>query len=294
MAWSENRNNGRKQSQVTVTLRITEIELFGVEFTPTIRIGWLNNDFSVFAHWKKLKYEVDKEGNQHFRVGWKSALIKFVPRSAQTLSLVLFQRVGETESPVALRTIPCSQIVDIPKTKHKFTKLPLQNLQGPVRGHISGWIRCEEFVDETVQAASWFGKYSDTGSKISETVSNSTPATQDSVDMSIDLTLEIPTVYYPFIKESDVFRGILEKHITTLQQCPYLLQPFCNGMDALQKGITVDNDSESSRDLFLALGMVVSPRDNANHGKAVWHLPENCDLDSLQFAAQEVAAQLCD
>jgi len=285
-------NSLKSNLTVTLTIRITEIEIFGVEFTPTLRMGWLNNEFSVFSHWKRLKRQVDKEGNLRCTIGWKSSLVKWVSRSTQMISLVLFQRVGETESPVALRTIPCSQILNAPTCqKHKFTNLPLMHVQGHVRGIISGWIRCEESVEENVQPNGWFGKVND---KVSETVSNSTPATQDSVDMSIDLTLEIPTVFYPFIKESDVFKGILEKHIETLIDYPFILKLFCNDVTGVSNGIVFERDGHpiGPNHLFLALGMV--QESVANIEKDVWHLPHGCDFDSLQYAAQEVAAQLCD
>jgi len=294
MAWSSRMvsdNPFKPDLTVTMTLRITEIEIFGVEFTPTLRIGWLNNEFSVFSHWKILKRQGDKEGKLRCTIGWKSSLIKFVSRSTQTISLVLFQRVGETESPVALRTIPCSQIMGAPTQKHRFTKLPLMHLQGPARGNISGWIRCEEQVEENVQPNHWFGKV--INDKVSETVSNSTPATQDSVDMSIDLTLEIPTVFYPFIRETDVFKGILEKHIETLIQHPFILKLLCNDVTRVSNGIVVDSDCKGPHHLFLALGM--APENAGSMQKNVWHVPNSgFDFDSLQFAAQEVAAQLCD
>jgi len=283
-------SNSRPTSTVTLTIRISEIELTGIEFTPTLRIGWINHEFSVFSHWKRLKKHVGKDGNIRGTIGWKSSLVKWVAKSTQMISLVLFQRVGETESPVALRTIPCKQLLaESTSQKHKFSKLPLMHMEGHVEGNITGWIRCEEPVEEIVQPNNWFGKVND---KVSETVSNSTPATQDSVDMSIDLTLEIPTVFYPFIKESDVFKDIFEKHIETLREYPYILKLFCDDMTRALNGVVVDGDCEGPGNLFLALGMV---QESAAHiKKIIWHLPNNCDFDSLKFAAQEVVAQLGD
>jgi len=196
------------EATIAMSLRISEIQIStSGNFTPTLRVGWLSSDFSVFSHWKRVKHVQDKLGNTYWKVGWKSSLVKWVSKSTNNVIIVLFQKVGETESPVAMREIPCRQILNgRPEQKHKFNKLPLQQMKNGVLGVLSGWIRCDE-VDSEESSAQQQAFAAGAKPDKASTVSQSTTLTQNSVDMSIDLTMDLPREYYPFISDEDVFKA---------------------------------------------------------------------------------------
>merc|ERR1719361_848539 len=120
-----------------MSIRIQEIMLTAPikqeekPFCPTLRVGWLSNEFSVFSHWKRVRLIEDKEsGKLIWKLGWKSSLVKWVDKSTEKIAVVLFQKVGETESPVAVREIPCQPIImGNANQKYKFSHLPLQELK---------------------------------------------------------------------------------------------------------------------------------------------------------------------
>jgi len=199
-------NNG---DTLAMSVRIQEVELTGDSSTPTLRVGWLGDDFAVFSRWKRVRHSIDRDGNVTWKLGWKSSLVKWVSKSTETIAIVLFQKVGETEIPVAKREIPCRQVINgQPGQKYKFRRLPLQELKGNVRGTLSGWVRCDEDSEEsselhgcgmTVEKAS--------------TLSHFSTFAQPSVDMSIDLTMKMLEEYYPFIINTELVRGGFRRKI---------------------------------------------------------------------------------
>jgi len=178
-----------------MSVRIREVELTGDSFTPTLRVGWLSDDFAVFSRWKRVRHSIDRDGNVTWKLGWKSSLVKWVSKSTETIAIVLFQKVGETEFPVAKREIPCRQVLNgQPGQKYKFRRLPLQELKGNARGTLSGWVR----FDEDFEESSELHGCGMTVEKVS-TLSHFSTLAQASVDMSIDLTMGMLGEYYPFI-----------------------------------------------------------------------------------------------
>jgi len=274
-------NNG---DTLAMSVRIQEVELTGDSFTPTLRVGWLSDEFSVFSHWKQVRQSTDRDGNVTWKLGWKSSLVKWVSKSTETIAIVLFQKVGETESPVAKREIPCRQIINgKPDQKYKFRRLPLQELKGNVLGTLSGWVRCDEESEESSELHQY-------GMKVEKasTLSHSTTFTQPSVDMSIDLTMEMPEEYYPFISDTDVFKTVFCKHIGTLKENQWIFGIILEYPQRLAAGVVLPERCPT--DIFIELGMYKeeSERGSDTH-IPMWQASQRLvDFDALQNAAREV------
>jgi len=272
------------EATIAMSLRISEIQIStSGNFTPTLRVGWLSSDFSVFSHWKRVKHVQDKLGNTYWKVGWKSSLVKWVSKSTNNVIIVLFQKVGETESPVAMREIPCRQILNgRPEQKHKFNKLPLQQMKNGVLGVLSGWIRCDE-VDSEESSAQQQAFAAGAKPDKASTVSQSTTLTQNSVDMSIDLTMDLPREYYPFISDEDVFKAVLFKHAETLQENQWILGVIMEFPQKIKAGVLLPENCPT--EIFIELGMYKEREDF----KPMWFAnPRQVDYQALQSAAREI------
>jgi len=272
---------------LAMSVRIQEVVLTGDSFTPTLRVGWLSDEFSVFSHWKRVRDSTDRDGNVTWKLGWKSSLVKWVSKSTETIAIVLFQKVGETESPVAKREIPCRQIINgKPDQKYKFRVLPLQELKGNVRGTLSGWVRCDEESEESSEFHNVYGMKVEKES----TISHSTTFTHPSVDMSIDLTMEMPQEYYPFISDTDVFKTVFFKHISTLKQNQWIFGVILEYPNKLATGMILPERCPT--DIFIELGMY---KEEVGEGSdthvPMWQAsPRQVDFDALQIAAREVSS----
>jgi len=274
-------NNG---DTLAMSVRIQEVELTGDSSTPTLRVGWLGDDFAVFSRWKRVRHSIDRDGNVTWKLGWKSSLVKWVSKSTETIAIVLFQKVGETESPVAKREIPCRQIVNGKAgQKYKFRRLPLQELKGNVQGTLSGWVRCDEESEESSELYQY-------GMKVEKasTLSVSTTFTQPSVDMSIDLTMEMPREFYPFISDTDVFKSVFYKHICTLKENQWIFGIILEYPQRLVAGVALPEQCPT--DIFIELGMYKeeNQKDSDTH-TPMWQASQRLvDFDALQNAAREV------
>jgi len=266
---------------VTCSLRVSKIEFKGLDHTPILRIGWLNNEFSVFTHWKRVDGRRRKDGTMLNTVGWKTSLTKWIPTTSRTLTLVLFQKVGGTESPVGYRTIPCEQIFDTSTQKHKFYDLPFAEMKASVVGTMSGWVRVES--KEPTQDSSEKNWQSGVCSPdYGETISTASSTTPNSVDMSIDLTLEMPKEFYVLISEREVFANVLEKHKDLLKKNEFILNTIIDADPRLFNGIPIPKSFPNA--LFMELGMLV---DNPSQdGSFLWAMGSRMDFNALMSAAE--------
>lgn len=181
----------------TITLKLRELHL-DIDYSATIRIGWMSSEMSVFTHWKHV---------ENGRVGWKSSLVQQLSHEIDDIFLVVYQKVGNCEMPVGLRRIPCTRILDSQR-KHLF-RVPIEEM---VRGEgtLCGSVRSK--VDEE-DTSVLVNNCCNEGS-----VSSKSSGTGCSIDMSLDLTTEVPTVFFPVITTQEVYHCIIRKH--------YMISPW--------------------------------------------------------------------
>jgi len=199
------------QPTYTVTLKLRELHLQGQEHnhSATLRVGWMSSQMSVFTHWKNV---------QNGRVGWKSSLVQTVSPDAGNISLVIYQKVGDYEMPIGLRRIPCAKIL-CTEQKHLF-KIPVEEmvkggaeLIGSIRSKLD---RIDTYTEDNNNLCNVNGhQVMNENSHDGSTVSSRSSGEGRSIDMSIDLTMEVPTNYFPLITAQEVYRCIIVKHFET-------------------------------------------------------------------------------
>lgn len=305
--WNNNNN------LFIMDLKIRALTFTNVHFKSVLRIGWLGPEFSIHTNWKKTTF--DGPGGCA-TIGWKSSLCQRVsPEQAQEITLVLYQKIGENQAPIGLRTLPCSQCFGSGR-KHKF-QFVLEKCIPPLEGQLVGWVRAKP---TQIQQDSRHGSYATRGSRdisrsrswqmarvvpdISLTESVSVSTANNSVDMSIDLHSEIPTVFCAMITMQEVYTSILRKHTHLLAQptsaLRYLLElpgdieEFYLPEDRQWPAIMKNNSSKCEGgflEIFMELGLLLKATRGQKSKKELcsWTINQQvCDLPALQDAIQSL------
>lgn len=194
-----NRSNNVRRTSYTVTLKLRELQIkdHGL-IKATLRVGWMSSQMSVFTHWKNV---------ENGKVGWKSSLVQTVTADNSEIALVIYQKVGDCEMPIGVRRIPCGEILSSDR-KHLF-KISVENMvkgEAELLGSIRSKLAVPDLHEDNMMAVE---------SRDGSTVSSRSSGTGRSIDMSIDLTMEIPTVFFPLITAQEVYRCIIVKHYET-------------------------------------------------------------------------------
>jgi len=261
----------------TVTLKLRELHL-NIPHKATVRVGWMSSEMSVFTHWKEVR---------HGRVGWKSSLVQQLTTETTDIILVIYQKVGDCEMPVGLRRIPCSGIF-VSERKHLF-RVPIEEMvkgEGTLVGSVRAKIDRSEDHDYSHLEAEAVNYCNTEGS-----VSSKSSGTGCSIDMSLDLTTEVPTVIFPLITTHEVYQCIIRKHHTispwkhvfvkvleTLLQSPTGMKEFVvpNACDRQELTFIPHSLIE---ELQLRLRAVV---DNGQKASFFWDVSRASDFDILR------------
>jgi len=259
----------------TVNLKLRELHL-NIAHKATIRVGWMSSEMSVFTHWKEVR---------HGKVGWKSSLVQQLTTETTDIILVIYQKVGDCEMPVGLRRIPCGSIFGSER-KHLF-RVPIEEMvkgEGTLVGSVRSKIDRSEDVEDTAFLSP---NYCNTEGS----VSSKSSGTGCSIDMSLDLTTEVPTVIFPLITTHEVYQCIIRKHhtispwkhvfvkvLTTLLQSPTGMNEFVvpNACDRQELTFIPHSLIE---ELQLRLRAVV---DNDQKASFFWDVSNASDFDILR------------
>lgn len=306
-------NNSTTNNQFIVDVKIKSLTFTNVHFKSVLRIGWLGPEFSMHSNWKKTNLDGPGGCSQ---LGWKSSLCQRVtPEQAQEITLVVYQKVGENQIPIGIRTLPCAQCFGSGR-KHKF-QFSLEKCVPPLQGQLLGWVRAKPSAvqdnrsyasvrgsRDISRSRSWQMARSVPDMSMTESVSVSTA--NNSVDMSIDLHAEVPTKFCSMITMQEVYTNILRKHthvfsqptsaLRFLLELPGDIDEFYLPEDRQWPPIK-DTDDDTTEggflEIYMELGLLLkaSRGHNKNRELCSWTINQQvCDLPALQDAIQSLIA----
>jgi len=251
-----------------VQLRIRKLEFFGVDLTPVIRVGWLDGDFSVFSHWKRMKEDASDDGVKCVSIGWKTSLINTISDSGgdPEVNLVFFQKPGgrsDWGSPIALRKIPIRFLGDSTNHLKHIFRLPLQEMCGGagVAGRIDGYVRAVpvEPSFNLLDSQTDFYMFPD-----------------EFTDLDPELPI-LPSYYCPLVSDKVIYKNLLE-NLKSWKSTPRIKHVLLHGKR--EKLDLPANICHGANHFLMNLGIMADGMG--------WFCNQFCDFESIQEVAREI------
>lgn len=192
-----------------IDLKIVELSIPGLDFQPKLRLGWSCNKFTMYTHWRNAT-----DG----KLSWNTPLQHYSDSPLKDSVLILYQKLNNVERPVGMQKVNNGLVGAIfgnLDQKCSF-KLELEGMK-KYACEVNAWIRCTK-THRNPELSAISNEYSrsyragDMEMSVN-TVSTSVTAA-DSVDLSLDLTGDLPKVFFPIVKLEEVYYHLLIDNFT--------------------------------------------------------------------------------
>lgn len=273
----------RKGSTYQVDVKITQILLKYVEHEATIRVGWLTPQFAVFTHWKRMS---------NGEVSWKTPLVQSIDRGTRDICFYLYQKVGSTDVPVGKIELPIDRIYKNEGQKCMFREALQEVVNG--EGQISGWIRSKKVPENPELSAISSSRSWRNANDMSINSISDSQTVGESVDLSLDLTGEIPNKFYPIVSMQQKYLEWIEEEFNTSENqilfVAVLKEVLKVSADKTEFIIPMSDKTSQKAviDWFMTLGMMLDATTMPKNGDVKylkWNIPDKaCDLSALQSA----------
>lgn len=212
----------------TMKIKIRELQFGGhlSEQNALLRIGWSSSHMSVYTRWKR----VTEQG----KVGWKNSLVQTVSSCVEEITLIIYQKVGFCEMPVGMRRVelPIHKVRDKCTCKFFFS-LPVQEMRNSPQVLIAGEVKLCQSEEKTKSPNvtstnisnhtqrdkdSHNNNTTTEGSTASMSTESCAGRSNASIDMSIDLTQDMPTVFFPLMSTQEIYGCVILKHFDMIHE----------------------------------------------------------------------------
>jgi len=186
-------------------LKIVELSVPGLEFCPKLRLGWSCDKFTTYTHWRNV---VDG------KVSWNTPLSQHSDSPIKDSVLILYQKLNTAERAVGLQKVPNGLMTAIVgNLDQKVTwKCQLEEMK-KFRCEVNSWIRCTKINRNpelsAISSHEHSRSYRAGDMEFSVNTISTSVTAADSVDLSLDLTGDLPKVFFPIVTLEEVYFNLL-------------------------------------------------------------------------------------
>lgn len=268
-----------------IDLKIVELTIPGLDFCPKLRLGWSCSKFTTYTHWRHV---------QDGTLSWNTPLMQHSDSPIKDSHLILYQKLNNVERPVGMQKVSNGLMTAIFGTQDQKVnfKCELEEMK-KYACEVSAWIRCTKtYRNPELSAISneYSRSYRAGDMEMSvNTVSTSVTAAE-SVDLSLDLTGDLPKVFFPIVKLEEVYYHLLIDNLTMSPKKEAFIDMVktisCIPADVNQFELSQEDIDQVPHVVRMFVFMEMQRQmDGASDGSGIqrWNIAQ-CDIVGLQTA----------